>query len=101
MRSSPMPVSTEGRGSGVMVPSAARSYCMKTRFQISTNRSPSSLGEPGGPAGNLRAVVVEDLAARAARARIAHGPEVRRLAHAREAPRTDSDVLQPDVGGLI
>jgi hypothetical protein len=51
MRSSPMPVSTDGFGSGTSVPSAERSYCMKTRFQISTYRSPSSSGEPGGPPG--------------------------------------------------
>ena len=36
MRSRPMPVSTEGFGSGVSLPSAERSYCMNTRFQIST-----------------------------------------------------------------
>jgi hypothetical protein len=35
MRSSPMPVSTLGRGSGSMLPSACRSNCMKTLFQIS------------------------------------------------------------------
>ena len=27
------------------------SNCMKTRFQISMNRSPSASGEPGGPPG--------------------------------------------------
>jgi len=30
-----MPVSTEGFGNFVIVPSALRSNCMKTRFQIS------------------------------------------------------------------
>jgi hypothetical protein len=35
-----MPVSTDGAGSGVIVPSANRSYCMKTRFQISMIVSP-------------------------------------------------------------
>ena len=36
---------------GLRVPSANCSNCMKTRFQISTKRSPSSSGEPGGPPG--------------------------------------------------
>ena len=36
IRSSPIPVSTEGAGSGVSSPSAERSNCMKTRFQTST-----------------------------------------------------------------
>jgi hypothetical protein len=44
-----MPVSIEGLGSGVRDPSAICSNCMKTRFQISTKRSPSASGEPGGP----------------------------------------------------
>ena len=33
------------------VPSSNCSNCMKTRFQISMKRSPSSSGEPGGPPG--------------------------------------------------
>ena len=49
MRSRPMPVSIEGRGSGTRVPGATWSYCMKTRFQNSRNRSPSSSALPGGP----------------------------------------------------
>ena len=50
MRSSPAPVSMLGLGSGVRVPSAAWSNCMKTRFQISTNRSSEpSLGPPSRP----------------------------------------------------
>src|SRR6476646_6732799 len=43
MRSSPAPVSTDGRGSGTSVPSGCLSYCMKTRFQNSMKRS---LSEP-------------------------------------------------------
>jgi len=49
IRSSPMPVSMEGLGRAIRSPSACWSNCMKTRFQISTNRSPSSSGDPGGP----------------------------------------------------
>ena len=51
MRSRPAPVSIDGRGSGVRVPSGAWSYCMKTRFQNSMNRSPagSASGPPSGP----------------------------------------------------
>ena len=44
MRSSPMPVSIEGLGSGVRRPEASRSNCMKTRFQISSHRSHSHAG---------------------------------------------------------
>ena len=44
MRSSPMPVSMDGRGSGVMVPLASRLNCMNTRFQISSHRSQSHAG---------------------------------------------------------
>ncbi len=40
-RSSPIPVSMEGAGSGCSSPSASRSNCMNTRFQISRN-SPAS-----------------------------------------------------------
>jgi iron complex outermembrane receptor protein len=40
-----MPVSIEGRGSGTRSPGASWSYCMKTRFQNSRNRSPSSSGK--------------------------------------------------------
>ena len=38
-------------------PGSICSYCMKTRFQISMNRSPSSSGLPGGPPGSVLAVV--------------------------------------------
>ena len=51
MRSSPMPVSIEGLGSGSRRPGSICSNCMNTRFQISMKRSPSSSGLPGGPPG--------------------------------------------------
>src|SRR5678815_1300712 len=38
-------------GSSETISPAACSNCMKTRFQISTKRSPSSSGLPGGPPG--------------------------------------------------
>ena len=49
MRSRPMPVSIEGLGRATRLPGSICSYCMKTRFQNSRNRSPSSSGLPGGP----------------------------------------------------
>ncbi len=52
MRSSPMPVSMEGRGRARRSPGPTCSYCMKTRFQNSRNRSPSSSALPGGPPGS-------------------------------------------------
>ena len=76
MRSSPMPVSTDGRGRLIRSPLPKASNCMKTRFQISMNRSPSASGEPGGPAGDVVPVIVEDLRARPARAGVAHRPEI-------------------------
>ncbi len=39
-----MPVSIEGLGSGVILPLASRLNCMKTRFQISSQRSQSQAG---------------------------------------------------------
>src|SRR5580658_6128739 len=45
-------------------------------------------------AGDVGSVVVEDLAARAARTGVTHGPEIRALAKAREAPRADPHLLQ-------
>src|SRR5882762_3517606 len=62
---------------------------------------PLLLGRARRTAGDARSVVIEDLAARAARAGVAHGPEVGGFPQAREALRTDADVLQPDVGGLV
>ena len=59
------------------------------------------VGRSGWPAGNLGPVVVEDLAAGPARAGVAHRPEVRLLAQARELSRADADVLQPDVRRLV
>ena len=52
-------------------------------------------------AGDTLAVVVEDLAARSARAGVPHRPEVGSLAEARKALRAHADVSQPDVGGLV
>ena len=49
---------------------------MKTRFQISTKRSPSSSALPGRAAGDMVAVIVEDLAARPARPGLPHRPEI-------------------------
>lgn len=51
-RSSPMPVSMFLRGSGLKLPSACRSYCVKTWFQISRKRSQSQPGWQSGPQEN-------------------------------------------------
>ena len=80
MRSSPMPVSMEGLGRSRRVFSSTCSNCMKTRFQNSRKRSPSSSGEPGGPPATRVALVVEDFRAIAARARAAHRPEIALMA---------------------
>src|SRR5665811_377430 len=49
-RSSPAPVSMLGAGRGAISPSDRSSSCMKTRFQISMNRSSLTAGPPPGPA---------------------------------------------------
>ena len=76
MRSSPMPVSIDGRGRLTRSPPGSVSNCMNTRFQISMNRSPSASGEPGGPPGMWSPVIVENLRARPAGAGVAHRPEI-------------------------
>ena len=80
MRSSPAPVSMFLAGSEVSVPSAARSYCMNTRFQYSRYRSPPTTGPPAGP--NDSPAVEVELGVRAAGARRAGLPEVVGLAEA-------------------
>ena len=50
-----MPVSMEGFGSGVIVPLASRLNCMKTRFQISSQRSQSQAGPRQRSAGRSSA----------------------------------------------
>ncbi len=73
-----MPVSIDGAGSGVSVPSLSRSNSMKTLFQISTKRSlPDSTSLMKSPVpGTLGPAVVVDLRASAARSGVAHRPEV-------------------------
>ena len=100
MRSSPMPVSMEGRGSGVILPSAERSNCMKTRFQISTKRSPGSCGKLARA--GLGTKVVMDFRARAARAGLAHLPEVVLFVQAEDAAlRNAGDFLPQPLGVVI
>ena len=80
-------MSTHGAGSGVELGRAVRrcerSNCMKTRFQISIQPVPSGVGLLAEAWRGRLAVAVEevDLGARAARAGVAHLPEV--VGHAR------------------
>src|SRR5690606_39005746 len=50
---------------------------------------------------NLRAVVVKDFRARAARAGVAHRPKVVLLPEPREAVRVDADLVEPDARGFL
>ena len=66
------------------------------------------VGRARRAAGNVRAVVVEDLRARAARAGVGHHPEVVRrvlgalvVADAHDALRRQADLFRPDVVGLV
>ena len=47
--SRPIPVSIDGFGRDSLFLFESCKYCIKTRFHISTNLSPSSFFEPGGP----------------------------------------------------
>ena len=101
MRSSPMPVSIEGRGSGWRCSFVTCSNCMKTRFQNSRKRSPSSSGLPGRAAPDVLAAVDEDLRARPARAGIAHRPEIIRGRDADDAVVREAGDLLPVAGRLV
>ncbi len=96
-----MPVSIDGFGSSTRLPPASCSYCMNTRFQISMKRSPSASGEPGGPPGMCGAVVVEDLRARAARAGVAHLPEIVGAGDAHDLGVGQARDLLPEIERLI
>ena len=101
MRSSPAPVSIDGLGSGVRVPSGAWLYCMNTRFQNSMKRSPCGIVQRAAVGAERRAAVDVDLAARPARAGVAHLPEVVLVAEALDALHRHADLLVPDRLGLV
>ncbi len=102
IRSSPMPVSIEGAGSGRSAPASSRSNSMKTRFQSSRKRSlPASMRASGRPGSDVRAEVVVELRARPAGARVAHGPEIVLLPEAEDPAGRDPDVVGPDPVGLV
>ena len=108
MRSRPAPVSTEGLGSGVSVPSAERSYCMKTRFQISRKRPPSASSSNSSlpmisgvpPFARLPFEIDVDLGARTARTGVAHLPEVVLVAQTVDAVVGKPGDLAPERPGL-
>ena len=94
-------MSIDGFGSGVRVPSGAWSYCMKTRFQNSMNRSPWGSCERAAVGAERRAAVDVQLAARTARAGVAHLPEVVLVAEALDALHRHADDVVPDLLGLV
>ena len=53
------------------------------------------------PAENVFAVVPEDLGAGTAGTGIAHRPEIRLCAHARDAGRVDANLVGPEIEGLV
>ena len=59
------------------------------------------IGRARRAAGDVRAVVEEDLGAGAAGAGVAHGPEVGFLAQARQAIGGHAHLVDPDPGGLV
>ena len=74
-RSKPMPVSTCLAGSGEKVPSGLALNWMKTRFQISMQRGVARVDQRAAGVARGREVDVQ-FGARAARAGVAHHPEV-------------------------
>ena len=103
MRSSPMPVSIDGAGSGFSVPSACRSNSMNTLFQISTKRSQLHAGAEAHRlgAGEVVAAEVVDLRAAAARAGLAHLPEVVRRAQLRQIRSAGTNSSQSRVRVVV
>ena len=104
MRSSPMPVSIDGRGRGVIAPDASRLNCMKTRFQISTKRPPPSSRELfvlAAGLGGFGAEIVVDFRAGSAGAGVAHLPEVVLFAEAEDAVLGDARDLLPEALGFV
>ena len=59
------------------------------------------VGRAGRPAGNVRAVIEEDLGARAAGTGVSHRPEVGLFAQTRQAIGRYADLLDPDVGCFV
>ena len=77
---------------------------MKTRFQISTKRPPASLGELlvlAARLGGFGAEIVVDLRARAARAGLAHLPEIVLLVEAEDAALGHAGDFLPELFGLV
>ena len=108
MRSSPAPVSTDGLGSGVSVPSAERSNCMKTRFQISRNRPASASSSNSACRRSSRRLLPRlplevdvDLGARPAGAGVAHLPEVVLVAEAVDPVVGQPGDLPPEGARLV
>ncbi len=99
-----MPVSIDGRGSGVSLPQASRSNCMKTRFQISTKRPPASSGNCfvlAARLGGFGTQIVMDLRARPARAGLAHLPEIVLFVEAEDAALGNAGHLLPELFGFV
>ncbi len=101
MRSRPSPVSIDGFGSSVRLPSGAWLYCMKTRFQNSMNRSPCGIADRTTVGPERRPAVDVDLAARPAWTGVAHLPEVVLVAEPLDALHRHADLLVPDGLGLV
>ena len=102
MRSSPIPVSMLGAGSGSAGPSGCWSNCMKTRFQTSMKRR-SSVSGFDGPLhrGQVFTEIEVDLAAGPARPGVAHAPEVFLFAQPQNSLGRDADPVAPDRPGLV
>ncbi len=82
-------------------PPATCSNCMKTRFQNLDEAVAIGIGGAGRTAGDMRPMVVEDLRAGAARAELAHLPEVVGAGDAHDPAFRQAGDLFPEIERLV
>ena len=102
MRSRPAPVSTEGFGSGVSLPSALAVKLHEDQIpELHVAIAVAAHRAGGFSAAVFFAAIDEDFAARAAGAGVAHGPEIVFFAEAVDAVFRNAFLLFPDLGGFV
>ena len=101
MRSSPMPVSIDGRGNGNA--RAGWAFLELHEHQVPDLDEPVAIfvGRTGRPAGDRWSMVVEDLRTRPARSGIAHPPEIVRAGDPDDPVIAETGHLAPDPHRLV
>ena len=101
MRSSPMPVSIEGRGSGARSPGADLIILHEDEVPEFEETVAVLVGAAGRAAGDVLALVVENFRAGAAGADVAHAPEIVAGGDADDAVVGEAGDLLPQAEGLV